>query len=475
MRKSLLRNAAGALLLWCGAVVAAAADEPKRPNVLIIVADDCTYSDLPIHGGENAKTPALSKLAGEGTTFNRAFVSMSMCSPSRSELYTGQMPLRNGCAWNHGASRPGTRSMPHHLGDLGYRVGLAGKTHIKPAKVFPFEKVPGFDDNCVRNPTDPHDLAGVKEFIARDAERPFCLVVALTEPHAPWVMGDASAYPPRRLKLPPYLADTPRTRQDFSRYLAEITYMDSQIGELLALLDERDLADDTLVLFTSEQGAQFPGNKWTNWNSGLHTSLVARWPGVVPAGKRTDALVQFADVLPTLVEIGGGKPDPAAFDGTSFAAVLRGETDKHRDHAYGMHNNHPEGPPYPIRSVTDGEWRYIRNLSPDRLYIERHLMGRTEHNGYWGTWMYHAAENPEALRLLERFIKRPAEHLYHTAEDRFEMTNLADDPAHAETKARLSAALDRHMAEQRDPGAALDSVEAFRAAADGKPIHPGKE
>src|SRR5690606_6689243 len=127
------------------------------------------------------------------------------------------------------------------------------------------------------------------------------------EPHAPWVMGDASAYPPDRLKLPPYMADTPRTRRDFSRYLAEITYMDSQAGELLALLEQLRLNERTLVLFTSEQGAQFPGNKWTNWDSGLHTSLIARWPGVVPAGRVTDALVQFADVVPTLVEIAGGK------------------------------------------------------------------------------------------------------------------------------------------------------------------------
>lgn len=458
--------------LFLGADARAASE---APNILIVVADDCTYSDLPFHGGENAKTPHLSKLAEESTVFRRAYVSMSMCSPSRSELYTGRYPLRNGCAWNHGHSRPGTRSLPHHLGELGYRVGLAGKTHIAPREVFPFESVPGFDDDCVRNPTRPHDLEGVRKFITRDPEQPFCLVVALTEPHAPWVMGDASAYPPDRLKLPPYLADTPRTRRDFSRYLAEITYMDSQAGELLALLEQLRLNERTLVLFTSEQGAQFPGNKWTNWDSGLHTSLIARWPGVVPAGRVTDALVQFADVVPTLVEIAGGKADAAGFDGSSFAPVLRGDSESHREFAFGMHQNHPEGPPYPIRSVTDGEWRYIRNLTPERLYIERHLMGRTEHNGYWPTWMYQAADNPKALMLLERFIKRPAEQLYHTAVDRFEMTNLADDSAHAEIKRRLSAELERHMADQRDPGAELDSPEAFRASVDGKPIHPGKE
>ena len=128
------------------------------------------------------------------------------------------------------------KGIPQILGKLGYRVGLAGKTHIRPSSVFPFEKVEGFDPNCVRNPTQAHDLGPIKQFMAKDD--PFCLVVALTEPHVPWVMGDASKYPPKKLKLPPNIADTPRTREDFSKYLAEITYMDGQVGEILDSLDK---------------------------------------------------------------------------------------------------------------------------------------------------------------------------------------------------------------------------------------------
>ena len=108
---------------------------------------------------------------------------------------------------------------------------------------------------------------------------------------------------PKKIKLPPNLADTPRTREDYAKYLAEITYMDGQVGEILKTLEQTGQAEDTLVLFSSEQGSQFPGCKWTNWNTGVHTALVARWPGKVAAGKRTDALVQYADVLPTMLEI----------------------------------------------------------------------------------------------------------------------------------------------------------------------------
>ena len=445
----------------------------EKPNILVIIADDCTYSELPFHGGQNAKTPNLDALVKQGTVFDRAYLGMAMCSPCRSEFYTGRLPLRNGCAWNQGTSRPGTKRVTHYLGDLGYRVGLAGKTHIKPRGVFAFEDVPGFDENCVREPTQPHNLEGARKFITRD-EKPFCLVVALTEPHAPWVMGDVSAYPPKSLKMPAYLADTPLTRQSFSRYLAEITYMDGQVGEILGMLDKTGKAKDTLVVFTSEQGAQFPGCKWTNWDLGLHTSVVARWPGVVPAGRRTPALVQYADMLPTFIELAGGKPETKDFDGTSFAAVLRGEKETHREFVEGMHNNYPEGPPYPIRSISDGEWRYIRNLTPERMYIEKHLMGRTEHNPYWGSWVFSATENPRNLMLVERFVTRPAEELYHTAQDRVEQKNLINDPAAAEVKARLSAALDRYLKDQLDPGAVLDTPSAFEAAQDLKPTYPGK-
>ena len=106
----------------------------EQPNVLIIMADDCTHNDLPIYGGLNAKTPHIDRLASQGLTFNRAYLAEAMCQPCRAELFSGQYPMRNGCAWNHSASRPSVTSMPQHLGPLGYRVGLCGKVHVAPKK-----------------------------------------------------------------------------------------------------------------------------------------------------------------------------------------------------------------------------------------------------------------------------------------------------------------------------------------------------
>jgi uncharacterized sulfatase len=451
------------------------AAERTRPNFLLIIGDDSTYNDLPVYGGRNAATPNIDRLASEGLVFNRAYLCSAMCQPCRAELYTGLYPMRNGSAWNSSASRPDVTSMPHHLRPLGYRVGLAGKVHVRPEKAFPFEKVQGYDASCIRNPTRPHDTEDIRRFMSDNRDQPFCLVVALVESHVPWVMGDTSKYPPEKLKLPPNIADTPRTREAFSRYLAEITYMDNQVGEILKALDDTGRADDTLVFFTSEQGSQFPGCKWTNWDTGLHTALIARWPGRIAPGQRTDALVQYADVLPTFIDAAGGEVSAGTYDGTSFLPVLLGTKSTHRKFVYGMHNNIDEGPAYPIRTISDGQYRYIRNLKPDEIYIEKHLMGWSGdgklNNPYWATWLRDASSSGHTYNLVKRYMHRPGEQLYHTAKDPYEMTNLADDPAAAAVKARLSAELARWMNTQGDPGAPLDTMQAFKAAHRGEHMY----
>jgi uncharacterized sulfatase len=184
--------------------------------------------------------------------------------------------------------------------------------------------------------------------------------------------------------------------------------------------------------------------------------------------------VQYADVLPTLLDLAGTTPDSTKFDGTSFAKVLLGESETHREFAYGMHNNYPEGPAYPIRSITNGKWRYIRNLTPEATYIEKHLMGKTIHNSYWQSWIWTATEKPRSRQLVERYLHRPAEELYQTSQDRYELTNLANHPSYAEIRKKLSDALDAQLADQKDPGIPLDTPEAHRAASELKPLFPGK-
>lgn len=450
-----------------------------RPNILLMIGDDCTYNDLPVNGGRNPRTPAIDQLASEGLVFNRAYLSMSMCNPCRTELYTGLYPIRSGAAWNHSAARPGTKSIVHYLGGLGYRVGISGKLHVGPAESFPFERIKGVEPRAVAQTAD-YDSADLIQFMKRDPGQPFCLVLGFSVPHSPWTFGIADHLDPARIKLPPNIADTEATRADYCKYLTEIEELDRQAGLSLEALETAGQADNTIVLFTSEQGSQFPGNKWTNWNTGVHTTMIVRWPGVTPANKRTDAMIQFADVTPTLVDAAGGDWTSLGLDGTSFLPVLRGETDQHRRFAYFVHNNVPEGPPYPIRAVTDGTFHYIRNLRPDLLYIEKHLMGEGNWHDYWPTWMAETGPdlrgsrsiNQGAVDLINRFMRRPAEEFYQLADDPHNLKNLAEDSRFTSVKANLSAELDRWMNRQGDPGALIDNEEDWRASREGKPFEP---
>ena len=176
------------------------------------------------------------------------------------------------------------------------------------------------------------------------------------------------------------------------------------------------------------------------------------------------------------MSLAGGETE-SQWDGSSFAEVLRGESDVHRQYAYGLHNNLPEGPRYPIRSITNGKFRLIRNLLPNELYIEKHLMGGGRlNNPYWATWMGDdPMKKPNSYASIKRYMSRPPVQLYNTLEDPYEMKNLAMDDGYAETKAQLTAALDEWMREEADPGAKVDTVEALQASRKGEHLYGRSE
>jgi uncharacterized sulfatase len=183
-------------------------------------------------------------------------------------------------------------------------------------------------------------------------------------------------------------------------------------------------------------------------------------------------MIQYVDVLPTLIEAAGGNPEEGAFDGSSFLPVITGSLDEHREYAYFMHNNIPEGPPYPIRSVTDGKYHYIRNLQPQNLYIEKHVVARMDINPYWDSWMFQSWTDEHTLAMLQRYMIRPPEQLYRLDLDPDEMEDLAGDPAHQQALQRLSDELDRWMNEQGDPGATIDDIAVWNEARKGNHFKP---
>jgi uncharacterized sulfatase len=244
--------------------------------------------------------------------------------------------------------------------------------------------------------------------------------------------------------------DSPDTREGFSKYLAEITYFDSQVGELVGLLDRSPLRDNTLVIVLSEQGNSFPFAKWTCYDAGLQSGCIVRWPGKVKPGSVSDALIEYVDVVPTFLEAAGIER-PAILDGRSFVPVLTGKATTHKTHVFGLQTTRGinAGSEYfGIRSVRDGRYRYIRNLTPEATFQNFATKDPT-----FQTWKQMAAAgDAHAQRLVHDYQHRPAEELYDCEADPWNRNNLANDPRFAEQLAALRAQLDAWMKQQGDKG-----------------------
>lgn len=425
-----------------------AASDTPRPNFLIIMSDDLTYWDLSIYGSENHRMPNLEALAADGMQFNNAYNSCTTSVPTRHCLYTGMYPMSNGGFYNLGMISPGVRTMPMYMQELGYRCGLAGKWHIWPEEQFPWEDVPGFQRSCVSPVTD-YTLDGVTEFVTRDPSQPFCLMLASINSHMPWTGGDASVYDRAALNLPPIFADTPATREYYARYLAEVDLLDQEIGDMVNMLKEKGLYDNTVIIYLSEQGAQLTGAKWTCWTAGVHAGMVAKWTGHITPGSVSDAIVQYEDILPTLVDLSGGK-QAECFDGRSLRRVFEGRTDRHRRYAYHFHVNIPSGPQYAIRSINDGRYHLIWNISHNKTYRAK--------NHDKAPWFKEWKESKDstATMLVNRWHHRPEFELYDISQDPYELTNLADKPEYVKLQKRLYGALRKWMKDEGDPGEAAD-------------------
>lgn len=459
-REFMKQTAAGAAVSTVGLPSMLRAQASDRPNIVLFLADDMTWRDCGVYGSDVVQTPNMDRLAGEGKRFDGCFTSTSVCAPTRQQLYTGMFPVRNGAYPQAGFVHDGVRSLPHHFKDLGYRVGLVGKTHFGPAESFPFELL---RPTKTRELLDSEkSLSVIKGFINQESEQPYCLVITSHNPHLPYTHGPQDLYDPDKLKIPPYLIDTPETRKRLANYYAEITALDAELGRCMKIVDESAGADNTLMAFTTEQGSAFPyGGKWTCYENGLHTGLIMRWPGKIAAGSSSDALVQYVDIVPTLLEAASGDPTkvdtgrPGAsdggsgFDGRSFLNVVTGDGNHHRDYVYGVYTNRGVrgGTDYPIRSVRSDRYKYIANLNHEGVF-ECNVTRFMKEMG----WPEAAEKNPELAPRVNALMHRPAVEFYDLKSDPYELNNLAGDSNYADTMKVMRAELEAWMAQQNDAG-----------------------
>ncbi len=422
------------------------AAESAKPNLVVFLSDDHSLLDSTVYGSKEVKTPNMQRLAKAGLTFDRAFVVSPSCAPSRAALLTGMMPARNGAEANHTKPRAEIKKLPAYLKELGYEVVSFGKvSHYQHTGDYGFDHFA--HDKFHEDVAIPE---GIKWLRARKSTKPLCIFFGTNWPHVPWPTEN-EGFDPATLTVPPSHIDTPRTREARAKYYAAVARMDAELGAAFDASNEV-LGANTLFLHTADHGAQWPFSKWSCYDAGIRTPLLAVWPGRIAPGARTNAMVSWIDLLPTLVEAGGGAV-PKDIDGRSFVGVLRDPKKSHREKIFTTHSGDGRMNIYPTRSVRTNDWKYIRNLNP-AFYYTTHvdLVQAAEGPAYFNSWREKAKSDPAAAALLKRYHERPAEELYDLRNDPYELKNLAAEPRHAATLAACRADVDAWMKEAGDAG-----------------------
>ena len=372
--------------------VCGSANAAETPNVIYILADDLGYGDLSCYGQDKLKTPNIDRLATEGMKFTGHYSGNTVCSPSRAVLMTGQhsgrVYLRGNMSGEKGAALdPKMTVLPEVFKAAGYATGAFGKwglghTYVEGAPnplSHGFDEFYGWKSQTIAHTYYPttavdngkevkleegtyiHDLVmdRARHFIRSNAKqkKPFFCYIPTAVPHAAMHAPEKlhekwrKVFPQFDKKIGKYGAGgepCPDVKNPIAGFAAMMENLDNEIGEVLHLLDELGIDDNTLIMFSSDNGAHKEGGHDPKfWNStgnlrghkrdmhegGIRAPMLARWPGVIKPGSTTGHLSSFQDVLPTIAEL-LNQPVPKQVDGISFLPTLLGKTDQQKNHEY---------------------------------------------------------------------------------------------------------------------------------------------
>ena len=359
--------------------VSALAQTAKRPNVLLILADDLGFETLGCYGGKSYQTPALDQLASEGIRFNYAF-SQPLCTPTRMQLMTGKSNFRNWRAF--GIMDPKERTFGHLFKENGYRTAIAGKWQFWSYNPPDFEpewrgkgkriEDAGFEEYSVWHAAHTEDkgsrygdptyyengqlFKNQKDKYGDDISADFLLKFIEKHKAEPWFVYFPLALTHAPFTPTPKSADwntNKRLKNDTKYFKDQVEYMDGIIGRMMRRLDELQLAENTLVLFFGDNGTlntiksnlngrQFQGGKGDTTEAGMRVPLIARWKGHVKPGRVSDDLIDSCDFLPTICDATGVSPKSmGAQDGRSFLPQLKGEKGHPREWIYSWYDPRP--------------------------------------------------------------------------------------------------------------------------------------
>jgi N-sulfoglucosamine sulfohydrolase len=448
----------------------------ERPNILLVLSDDHSLPHLGAFGDANCQrlnlTPNLDAFAAEGMRFNRAYTASPQCAPSRTSIFAGRSPIGISATRFAQPARPGTPLVSDLLRAAGYWVGLDGRhqhldgrnrdaPHITETLVELGMRGPEFEsrfDHFVSGAnTKGEALAKVPGMFGAaldevPAGTPFFLYFGFNQPHRKWG-DDHAGIDPAKLKLPPDWPDLPEVRLDYARFLAEVRDLDTGFGSIMEVLEQRGLAENTLVIFMGDNGEALLRGKGTLLSRGLNVPLLVRWPGKVKPGTVSDALISGIDLAPTMLKAAGVAID-AGMTGRDFLALLQGQPFAERTEIFGERGWH-FGPITRTdgfdlsRSVVSKRYNFIYNAIPERSYTPVDMA--TKNIAWDAMKVAHEAGGLTALHERLYFQNpRPIFELYDLENDPFELTNLAGQPAMKAIEQTLRERLDRWMVREGD-------------------------
>ncbi len=433
---------------------------PTRPNILVIIADDWAYPHAGVYGDKVVKTPNFDRASREGVLFRNAFAAAPSCTPSRASLLTGRAVhqlAEGGNLWGFLPSR--FEVYPDLLESAGYVVGHTRKGW-GPGN---FQA-----GGRARNPAGPQ-FPSFDEFYKQVPKgRPFCFWFGSNDPHRPYEKGTGalSGMKLEDVVVPAFLPNTPEVRSDILDYYYEVERLDREAGAIITALEQAGQLDNTLIIWTGDNGLPFPRAKATLYDGGTHVPLAVRYPGKVKGGRTLDDFVVLTDLAPTLLEAAGLQPTPG-MTGRSLMTLLAGQRQPERDQVFlerERHANVRRGDlSYPARAIRTRDFLYIRNLRPDRwpagdpeMYFAVGEFGDIDGSPSKDLLLARQSDPAIAKYFNLATAKRPAEELYDLRKDSGQINNVAMKQEYARTKKNLGAALDKWMRDTGDPRITTD-------------------
>jgi len=445
------------LVLTC-LLAASTAGAARRTNVLLFTADDLHAESLGVYGGRVADlTPNLDRFAAEGMLFHRAHVNVAICAPCRAVIGTGLLSHHSG-AMGFMKAKPGTPDVATTFQQAGYLAGVLGKVpHSTPTTTMEWDYV--HDQKALGNGRDPEmyyqRCVAFFERCARE-DKPFYLMVNSHDPHRPYCNPNkltkgaampSRTYEPEEVEVPGFLPDLPGVRAELAHYQNSTRRLDDTFGRVMAALQESGRADNTIVVFMSDNGIAVPFAKCNTWFHSTRTPFLVRWPGHVKPGTRDDRhFVSAVDLLPTFLDITGVE-GPAKLDGRSFVPLLRGKTQAGRDVMFTQIDSKAGNDGVPMRCVQDARFGYIYNPFSDGKHVYRN-----NNEGRSFAAMAAAAKTDPAIAArVQLFRYRVPEEFYDLENDPDCLHNLIDHTDHQEAIREYRARLEKWMKATDDP------------------------